>query len=59
MAGIEFYKEYIETAGPLIDSSTVTDFVRTVLSDKDSRTVICTSPENREDWSILLWTRFQ
>lgn len=45
MAGIEFYKEYIETAGPLIDSSTVTDFVRTVLSDKDSRTVICTSPE--------------
>lgn len=45
MAGIEFYKEYIETAGPMIDSSTVTGLMRTILSDARSRTVTCVSPE--------------
>ena len=45
MAGIEYFKEYIETAGPMMDSTVVNSFMRAVFSDEDNRTVVCSSPE--------------
>ena len=45
MAGIEYFKEYIETAGPMVDSAVVNSFMRAVFSDEDNRTVVCSSPE--------------
>lgn len=45
MAGIELYKSYIEAAAPLVDSSTVYDFLSAVFADTGSRIVVCSSPE--------------
>lgn len=48
MAGIELYKSYIETAASVVDSSTVYRFLSSAFSDKDSRTVVCWSPEHTD-----------
>ena len=45
MTGIELYKSYIETAGDVVDSSTVTAFLSSVFSADSCRTVVCASPE--------------
>ena len=45
MTGIELYKSYIETAGTVVDSSTVTAFLSSVFSADSNRTVVCSSPE--------------
>ena len=44
MAGVELRKSYIETAMEKMDSTDVYRFLSSVLSDTDSRTVVCTSP---------------
>lgn len=45
MTGIELYKSYIETAGTVVDSSTVATFLSSVFSADSNRTVVCSSPE--------------
>lgn len=44
MAGVELKKSYIEAAMEKMDSTDVYQFLASVLSDRDCRTVVCTSP---------------